>query len=235
MSLPWATVHHGIIEDLRTRPRHPAYNRCLHWRVAWDMRCARSPGSQMPNADLRGIALPLTRIADSVLKHVPAGTTRGSSASVVESLVTLVTCRPAAQDRTLPFPSNRRVGTYSLITGHSATETIIRETLRRPGPHPHCGLCALHSTPLSSSYITSTSSDQSQDINIIPIHLQSKSCTETCTSFMDRQNMESQEVLSRDAEEQQSSANTDQETDQSHTTMRPVGKSVDWSVAVDNQ
>ena len=47
--------------------------------------------------------------------------------------------------------------------------------------------------------------------------------------------MESQEVLSWDAEEQQSSANTDQETDQSHTTMRPVGKSVDWSVAVDNQ
>ena len=47
--------------------------------------------------------------------------------------------------------------------------------------------------------------------------------------------MESQEVLSRDAEEQQSSANTDQETDQSHTTTRPVGKSVDWFVAVDNQ
>ena len=88
MSLSWATVHHGIIEDLRTRPRHPAYNRCLHWHVAWDMRCARSPDSQMLNADLRGIALPLTRIADSVLKHVPAGTTRGSSASVVESLVT---------------------------------------------------------------------------------------------------------------------------------------------------
>ena len=75
MSLPLATVHHGIIEDLRTRPRHPAYNRCLHWRVAWDMRCAQSPDSQMPNADLRGIALPLTRIADSVLKHVPARTT----------------------------------------------------------------------------------------------------------------------------------------------------------------
>ena len=52
---------------------------------------------------------------------------------------------------------------------------------------------------------------------------------------MDRQNMESQEVLSLDAEEQQSSVNTDQETDQSHTTTRPVGKSVDWSVTVDNQ
>ena len=134
MSLPWATVHHGMIEDLRTHLRHPAYSRCLHWRVAWDMRCARSPDNQMPNVDLRGIVLSLTRIADSVLKHVPAGTTQGSSASVVENLVT---CKPAAQDRTLPFPSNRRVGTYNLITGHSATETIIREILRRPGPHPH--------------------------------------------------------------------------------------------------
>ena len=46
--------------------------------------------------------------------------------------------------------------------------------------------------------------------------------------------MESQKVLSRDAEEQQSSANTDQEIDQSHTTMHLVGKSVDWSGEVDN-
>ena len=46
---------------------------------------------------------------------------------------------------------------------------------------------------------------------------------------------ESQEVLSPDAEEQQSSADTDRDTDRSYTTIRPVGKSVDWSVAVDNQ
>ena len=129
----WATVHHGI-EDLRTRPRHPAYNRCLHWRAAWDTRCARSPNNQMPRVDLRGIALPLTRIADFVLKHVPAGSTRGSNASAVESLVI---CRVAAKDQTLPYPSNRRVGTYNLITGHNATETTVRETLHRPGHHPH--------------------------------------------------------------------------------------------------
>ena len=133
MSLLWATVHHGI-KDLRIRPRHPAYNRCLHWRVAWDTRCARSPDNQMPSVDLQGIALPLTKIADSVLKHVPDGITRGSSASAVESLVI---CRVAAKDRTLPYPSNRRVGTYNLITGHNATETTVGETLRRPGPHPH--------------------------------------------------------------------------------------------------
>ena len=35
------------------------------------------------------------------------------------------------------LPSNRQVGTFNLITGHNATETIIRETLRRPGPHSH--------------------------------------------------------------------------------------------------
>ena len=55
----------------------------------------------------------------------------------------------------------------------------------------------------------------------MPIHLQSKTCTETCASFTDRQDIESQD--------------TDQETDWSHTTIRPVGKSVDWSVSVDNQ
>ena len=134
MSLPWATVHHGQIRDLRIQPRHPSYNRCLHWHVEWDTRCVQSPDSQMPNADLRGVALSLIRIADSALNHVPAGTTRGSNVSVAGNLVT---CKPAAQDRTLPFPSNRQVGTFNLITGHNAMEMIIRESLRRPGPHPH--------------------------------------------------------------------------------------------------
>ena len=47
--------------------------------------------------------------------------------------------------------------------------------------------------------------------------------------------MESQEGFSQDAEEQQSSADMDQGTDRSHTTIHPAGKSVDWSVSVDNQ
>ena len=133
MSSLWPTVHHGI-EDLRIRPYHPACNRCLHWRVAWDTRCARLPDNQMPSVDLWGIILPLTRIADSVLQHVPAGIIRGSSASAVESLAI---CRVVAKDRTLLYPLNRRVGTYNLTTGHHATETTVRETLRRPGHHPH--------------------------------------------------------------------------------------------------
>ena len=134
MSLPWATVHHGLIGDLRIQPRHPVYNRCWHWHVKWDTRCVRSPDSRKPNAGLRGVTLSLIRIADSALNHIPAGTSRGLNVSVAENLVT---CKPAAQDRTLPFPSNRQVGTFNLITGHNATETIIRETLSRPGPHPH--------------------------------------------------------------------------------------------------
>ena len=88
----------------------------------------------MPIVDLRGIALPPTRIVDSVLQHVPAGITRGSSVSAVESLVI---CRVVARDRTLLYHLNRRVGTYNLTTDHHATETTVRETLHRPGHHPH--------------------------------------------------------------------------------------------------
>ena len=138
MSLVWVTVQHGL-EDLRTRPRHPAYNRCLHWRAAWDTRCARSPDTQMPSVDLRGIALPPTRIADSVLQHVPARITRGSSASAVESLVI---CRVVVRDRTLLYPLNWRVGIYNLTTGHHATETTVRETLHGLGHHPHWSMRA---------------------------------------------------------------------------------------------
>ena len=197
MSSLWATVHHGI-EDLRIHPCHPAYNRCLHWRVAWDMRCTRSLDNQMPNVDLRGTALPLTRIADSVLKHVPAGITPGSSASAVESLVI---CRVVAKDRSLPYLLNRGLAptiwqpVYMRWKQQSGKLSVDRDITPT-------GLYALHSAPLSSSYITSTSSAQSPDIDIIPIQRQSNTCTETCASFTDRQ--ESQEVLSPDAEEQQS-------------------------------
>ena len=88
---------------------------------------------------------------------------------------------------------------------------------------------------MSSSYIATTSSTQSQDTDIIPIHLQSNTCTETCASVSDRQDREPQKVLSPDAEKQQSSADTDLDTGRSYTSIHPFGKSVDWSVAVDNQ
>ena len=47
--------------------------------------------------------------------------------------------------------------------------------------------------------------------------------------------MESQEVSSQDAEEKNSLAHADRVQDQSRTVTRPVVRSVDWSVAVDNQ
>ena len=107
MSLPWVTVPHGLIGDLRNQPRRPPYNRCLRWHVEWDTICVRSPDSRMPNASLRGIVRSLIRIEGFARRHVPAGTTPGSSVSVVENLVI---CKPAAHVRTLPFPSNLQVG-----------------------------------------------------------------------------------------------------------------------------
>ena len=97
----WATVHHGI-ENLRIHPYLPAYNRCSHWRFAWDMRCVRLPDKRMLSVDPRGIVLPLTRITDSVLLCGPAGITRELSVSAAASLAI---CRVVARDpdSSLPF------------------------------------------------------------------------------------------------------------------------------------
>ena len=215
MFLPSVTGHRGIIiGDLRTPLHHPAYNRCSHWHVAWDTRCARLPDNRMFSVGLQGTAhLPIT-IADSVLKHAPTGITQGSSASAVGSLVI---CRPAAQHRTLRFPTNRRAGIYNLITGHNATVTIIRETLRRPGPHPHPPVIFMHHIDLirpvtGNQYHTYSTTNEVMYGNM---HV----------------SQESQEVFSSDAEDHQSSVNMDQ----THGTTRPVDKSVDWSIAMDNQ
>ena len=47
--------------------------------------------------------------------------------------------------------------------------------------------------------------------------------------------MESQEVSSQDVKENISLVHADQGNDQSRTVTQPVGRSVDWSVAVDNR
>ena len=47
--------------------------------------------------------------------------------------------------------------------------------------------------------------------------------------------MESQEVSSQDVEENNLLIHADQGNDQSRTVTRPVGRSVDWSIAVDNR
>ena len=114
------------------RPCLPAYNRCSHWRVAWDMRCVRSPDNRMLSVDLRGIVPPLTRIADSVLLCRPAEITHELSASAAASLAI---CKVVARDRTLPCRLNQRDGTSNPTTGLLAT--TVRETLSRSGHHPH--------------------------------------------------------------------------------------------------
>ena len=73
-------------------------------------------------------------IAGFAPRHAQTGIIQESSASAVGNSVT---CRPVAQHRTRCFPSNRQAGIYNPTTGHRAMGTIIRETLRRPGPHPH--------------------------------------------------------------------------------------------------
>ena len=161
----------------------------------------------MPNASLRGIVHSLTKIEGFARRHAPAGITRGSSVSVVDNLGT---CRPAARNRTLLFPSNLQVGNFNLIIDHNTMETTIRETLRRPGPHPHW----------SSSCITPTS--HTPDTTIIPIQLHPNSCTETCASPVDRDCEESQEVSSQDVEETNSLSHADRVQDQSRAVTRRV-------------
>ena len=70
---------------------------------------------------------------------------------------------------------------------------------------------------------------------IIPTKLHPISCTETCASTVVWDCEESQEVSSQDVEETNSLAYTDRVPDKSRTVTRPVGRSVDWSVTIDNQ
>ena len=180
----------------------------LAHRMGYEMR----PIAGQPDAQRRppGNRPSLTRIVDSVLLHEPAGITRELSASAAESLAICSSPLKLLVDRTsLP------TGLYQL---HSAPP-ICQPTFTQRHQQ---------SRKLLVRY-------QSQDIDIIPIHPQSNTCTETCASFTDRQDGEPQEVLSPDTEEHRSSADTDQDAARSYTTIRPVGKSVDWSVAVDNQ
>ena len=146
----------------------------------------------MPNASLRGTVHSLIRTEGFARRHVPAGITQGSSVSAVENLVT---CRPAVHDRTLRFPSSLQVGNFNLIIGRNAMETTTRETLRRPGPHPHRSIRSSFD-PISSSCITSTPTSHTPDTTIIPTKLHPISCTETCASTVVQDCEESQEVSS---------------------------------------
>ena len=112
----------------------PPYNRCSRWPAAWDTRCARSLDNQMPKDKRREIDQFLIRIWDSARRHGPVGTTPRLSASVVDNLDI---CRPVARDRTLPYHLSRRDGIFNPTVVNSGMVVTRRETLHRPGPHPH--------------------------------------------------------------------------------------------------
>ena len=75
---------------------------------------------------------PIARQPD--VQRQPPGNRSFPDHSLMENLVA---CRPAAHDQTLLLPSNLQVGNFNMIIGRNAMETTTRETLRRPGPHPH--------------------------------------------------------------------------------------------------
>ena len=129
----WATVHLGI-EELRIHPHLLAYNRCSHWHIVWDMKCAQLPDNRMLSVDLRETIPLLTRIVDFVPQHGPAEITHELS---VSAAVNLAICRVVARDRTLPCRLNQQDGTSNPTTGLLGTATTVRETLNRSGHHPH--------------------------------------------------------------------------------------------------
>ena len=116
---------------------------------------------------------PLTRIVDSVPLHGPAGIIHELS---VSAAVNLAICRVFARDRTLPCHLNQRDGTSNPTTGLLVTATAVRETLNRSGHHPHRSIRTSSGSTVIS-HITSTSSTQTKEIDIITTHPQSNTCT----------------------------------------------------------
>ena len=96
-------------------------------RMGYEMR-------QMPKDNRREIDHSLIRTGDSVLKRGPVGTTPRLSASVVENLDI---CRPVARDRTLHYHLSQWHGIFNPTVVNSGMGVSNRETLHRPGPHPH--------------------------------------------------------------------------------------------------
>ena len=128
------TVPHGTTEDLRNRPPHRHYNRCLHWHIGWDTRCVLSPDRQTAINQTQVTGRFRTKIVDSALRRVSVGTTPESSVSAVASLDT---CEHVAHSRTHPCRSDLRVANSSPIIVNKGMAIISRETLHGPGPHPH--------------------------------------------------------------------------------------------------
>ena len=100
----------------------------------WDMRCALLPDKRILLDSHRGTDRSLTRTGGSAPRHGPVGTTpRSSALAAANSGI----CSPVAHDRTHHYHSNRRAGISNRTVVNREMVIINRETLPRPGPHPH--------------------------------------------------------------------------------------------------
>ena len=132
--LLWVTVPHGRIGNCQICPVSPRCNRCSHWLGGWDMRCVLLPDKWIPRDNNQEIDRPLIRTGGSVLRHGLAEIIPGSSVSVAANSDI---CNHVAHSRTLRYHSNQLVGFSNRIVINREMAIINRETLLRPGPHPH--------------------------------------------------------------------------------------------------
>ena len=132
--LQWVTVPHGQTGDRQIRPGYPRYSRCLPWLAGWDMKCVLSPDRHMPRDSNLEVDHLVIRTGGFARSHRLAVITTGSSVSVVDSLDI---CNHVAHNRTLPYRLNQLVGFSSQTAANREMAIIKRETLLRPGPHPH--------------------------------------------------------------------------------------------------
>ena len=93
--------------------------------VGWDTHKAHRSLQQM---------FALARRMGSAPRHGPVGTTpRASALAAANSGI----CSLVAHEQMHHYHSNRRVGIYSLTIVNREMVILNRETLSRPGPHPH--------------------------------------------------------------------------------------------------
>ena len=120
------------------RPPEPSTTPTLQqmFTLARRMGCEMRPIARQTAVDQTQVTGRFrTKIVDSALRRrVSVGTTPKSSVSAVASLDI---CEHVAHNRTHPCHSDLRVGNSSPIIVNNGMEIINRETLHRPGPHPH--------------------------------------------------------------------------------------------------
>ena len=132
--LPWVTVPHGQTGDRQMRPVYPRYRRCSPWLAGWDMKCVLLPDRRIPRDSNLEVDHLLIRTGGSAVSHGLAAITPRSSVAVADSSDI---CNHVARSRTLPYRLSQLVGFSSRTVANRETAIIKRETLLRPGPHPH--------------------------------------------------------------------------------------------------